>query len=62
MSTLMSYITQVCGYVWNTLLEEDMLPGLKFKTVFIFVWLALILVEFFRVFIFASIEDALDDD
>ena len=64
MAEILSALQTVCGTVWNTLMSNRLLPsvGFEVKTVFLFTWLACILVEFARVWIFADIEEHLDDD
>lgn len=62
MGSITANILNVLGYIWNDYMENELLPGITIKEIYIFTWLALILVEFFRIWIFTKITDAADHD
>lgn len=62
MGEIISNILTVLGTVWGNYFTLDYLPGVTVMDIYIFTWLALILVEFFRIWIFTKITDAADHD
>lgn len=64
MSDIIAALQQVLGAIWFTMMENDYLPGthISLQDIYLFTWIALILVEFFRTMIFINIEESLDDD
>ena len=62
MREIIANVLSVLGTVWGDYFTQYYLPGITIMDIYIFTWLALILVEFFRIWIFTKITDAADHD
>ena len=60
MSDILNACQTIVSAIWS-MMDNNILPGLSLKTVFIGIWLMLILAEVFRVLVFSHISDDLDD-
>lgn len=64
MAEIGNALQTVMSTIWLQLMGNRLLPaaGFEVSNVYIVTWLLLIFAEFFRVWIFAEIEEHLDDD
>lgn len=64
MGEILSALSTMISYVWNTLFEFNLLPNaaFKIKTIYKFTWIALIFAELFRTIIFDRICQYFDDE
>lgn len=56
MGAILSNVGDCIGYVWG-MMGNELLPGITCRTIFIWTWIALILVEFVGRIIFAEMYD-----
>ena len=62
MGAIWSNIQTVLTNVWSVQMENELLPGITIKQLFIWSWIAVILVNFVRTMIFNGIDYWSDED
>lgn len=62
MGAIWSNIQTVLTNVWSVQMENELLPGITIKQLFIWSWIAVILVNFIRTMIFNGIDYWSDED
>ena len=62
MGAIWTNIQTVLTNVWSVQMENELLPGITVKEVFIWTWIAVILVNFARTMIFNGIDYWSDED
>lgn len=62
MGAIWSNLQTVLTNVWSVQMENELLPGITIKQLFIWSWIAVILVNFARTMIFNGIDYWSDED
>lgn len=62
MGAIWNNIQTVLTNVWSVQMENELLPGITIKQLFIWSWIAVILVNFVRTMIFNGIDYWSDED